>query len=128
MTSIGDRIRTLRQTRKHSQAELARLLGINQATIAGYESDRYQPSVTTLIDIANIYGVSVDYLVGVVQDDIDDDLVRAIKALSPADRIAARKIIAALADRGKIHPQPSADGLDDSTDDSPAATGNNKGR
>lgn len=127
MTSIGDRIRTLRQTRKHSQAELARLLGINQATIAGYESDRYQPSVTTLIDIANIYGVSVDYLVGVVQDDIDDDLVRAIKALSPADRIAARKIIAALADRGKIHPQPSADGLDDSTDDSPA-TGNNKSR
>lgn len=127
MTSIGDRIRTLRQTRKHSQAELARLLGINQATIAGYESDRYQPSVTTLIDIANIYGVSVDYLVGVVQDDIDDDLVRAIKALSPTDRIAARKIIAALADRGKIHPQPSADGLDDSTDDSPA-TGNNKSR
>lgn len=129
MNTLATRVKGLRQSRGYSQTELAKLLNVSQNTIASYESGRIQPSISALVKLAAVYDVTVDYLVGASPQAADDadDIAASIRALSPADRIAARKIIAALADRGKIHPQPSADGLDDSTDDSPA-TGNNKSR
>lgn len=127
--TLSTRIRALRQAQGRSQADLGRLVELGQNTIAGYESGRIQPSIPALVRLAAALGVTIDYLVGAKPPFTDDadDIAASIRALSPADRIAARKIIAALADRGKIHPQPSADGSDDSIDDSPA-TGNNKGR
>lgn len=57
-------IRTLRESQKMTQAELASKLGLSASTIGMYEQDRREPSLEVLKDIAVIFGVSVDYLLG----------------------------------------------------------------
>ena len=46
------------------QEQLARLLGVDRSTISSYESSMRQPSLGTLSRIADVFGVSTDYLLG----------------------------------------------------------------
>ncbi len=64
MFSIGERLASMRQQRGLSQAELARLLGIGQSTIAMYEKGRRLPEYRLLVRLADFFGVSTDYLLG----------------------------------------------------------------
>jgi len=47
-----------------TQTEIAKLLGIAQQTYAGYETGRNEPDIKTFIQLADIYKVSTDYLLG----------------------------------------------------------------
>ena len=73
---IGNIIKELRKERRITQAYLASKLGVNQSTIAGIEIGRREPSRELLVDIANYFNVSVDYLLGVKEDDKDESLVK----------------------------------------------------
>ena len=64
MPTLGNRLATLRKQKGLSQAELARLLGLGQSTIAMYERDKRQPDMDTLNRLADFFGVSADYLLG----------------------------------------------------------------
>ncbi len=57
--SIADRVKYLRNLRQLSQAELARISGASQATVAQIESGRKDPSVTTLKKLASALDVTV---------------------------------------------------------------------
>ena len=59
-----DRLLALRKDRRITQRKLAVDLGIDQASISSYESGKYYPTVEVLIKIANYFGVSTDYLLG----------------------------------------------------------------
>lgn len=59
---IGKTLTQLRLGRDYTQLELSKRLGIAQTTYAGYETGRHEPSITTLTNLANIYGVSLDYI------------------------------------------------------------------
>ena len=59
---MGERIAQLRRNRGMSQAKLARLLGLSTSAVAMYEQGRRSPSVPIIIDLANILGVTVNYL------------------------------------------------------------------
>ncbi len=54
----------MRQQKGLSQAELARLLGIGQSTIAMYEKNKRLPEYHLLVRLADFFGVSTDYLLG----------------------------------------------------------------
>ena len=58
------RIKEARQASGISQKELASRLGIAPATLSGYESGAHDPKSELLSEIANICGVSVDFLLG----------------------------------------------------------------
>ena len=58
------RIRDLREDRDLTQKELARLLKIHQTTYSDYELGRLNVPVAVLHQLADFYGVSVDYLLG----------------------------------------------------------------
>ncbi|MDT2714314.1 MULTISPECIES: helix-turn-helix domain-containing protein [Enterococcus] len=58
------RIKELRISKNIQQKALAELLGVSPRTIRIWESGKYEPSIDQLISIANILGVSIDYLVG----------------------------------------------------------------
>ena len=47
-----------------TQLEMARLLGINDVTLSGYELGKHNPKTDTLIKIAQLCNVTVDYLLG----------------------------------------------------------------
>ena len=64
------RLRDARNRRRITQTDLARILNVSQNTISQYEnSDRNMPN-DTLIKLALLYETSIDYLVGLTDDNI----------------------------------------------------------
>ena len=62
MNQIGQRMKTLREAHRLSQAEIAKLCGSNQATIVKMETGKTAPSVKVLVWLADYFHVSMDYL------------------------------------------------------------------
>ncbi len=60
---IKDKIKELRQKKSWSQGQLALKLKANQKQISAYERGVHIPSSEMLIKMAQIFDVSVDYLV-----------------------------------------------------------------
>lgn len=63
--NIAQRIKQLRELAHLTQQELADKLSISRSTLAGYESENKQPSYQVLAQIATIFKVPTDYLLGV---------------------------------------------------------------
>lgn len=57
-------LKTLREQRNLTQTELAKTLGISQRAYAHYEKGENEPSIETLIRLAEYYGVPVDVIIG----------------------------------------------------------------
>ncbi len=62
--NIGNRLAFLRDQRGLTQEELAASLGISRAALSHYEKGRREPDTETLGKIADLFQVSIDYLVG----------------------------------------------------------------
>ena len=58
----------LREERGWKQSDMARRLWVSQSTYSGYETGKIQVPVDTLLKLADIYDVSMDYLVGLPDD------------------------------------------------------------
>ncbi|MFL0095019.1 helix-turn-helix domain-containing protein [Tenacibaculum maritimum] len=64
MTKIGNKITELRKQKGWSQSELAKKVNASREAIGKYERNEASPSVDTAKNIADIFEVSLDYLVG----------------------------------------------------------------
>lgn len=62
---FGERIRLIRKKAKCSQKEFGSMLNIPQSTLSAYETDRMQPTVASLVNIATKFNVSLDWLCGI---------------------------------------------------------------
>ncbi|SFT03813.1 helix-turn-helix domain-containing protein [Marininema halotolerans] len=58
------RLRYLRKSKKLTQEEVARAIGIPRTTYTGYENGNREPDFETLQKLADFYNVSADYLLG----------------------------------------------------------------
>jgi len=65
---LGKRISGLREERKLTQRELARILGITRAALSHYENDRRQPTYDTLIKITQYFSVSMESVMEIGND------------------------------------------------------------
>lgn len=63
-SSFRDMLRLLRRANGWAQREVAERLHINRSTYAYYETGRTRPEYETLVNIAKLHGVSVDFLLG----------------------------------------------------------------
>lgn len=63
MTS--EHIKALREARGWTQAELARRLNITRNGVNSWEQGLSMPSPACLVDLAKLFSVSTDYLLGV---------------------------------------------------------------
>jgi transcriptional regulator with XRE-family HTH domain len=61
---IGKRLIELRNKKKMTQKEVAAKLKISRSTYSNYESDFREPDFKNVEILADIFGVSVDYLLG----------------------------------------------------------------
>lgn len=61
---IMNRIKEIRTMRGIKQIDLCKQLGITQGALSGWETGRYQPDISALKKMSEIFGVSVDYLIG----------------------------------------------------------------
>lgn len=61
---IGSRLKGLRKEKKMTQSELGELLNVTKVSVCCYEKGTRTPSLETLDDLSNIFGVKVDYFLG----------------------------------------------------------------
>lgn len=61
-------IRTLRRENKKLQTQLAEYLNVKQTTYSKYELGKINIPVEVLIKLADLYDVSLDYIVGRSED------------------------------------------------------------
>ena len=62
--TIGDRFLACRTKLGKTQGEISLLLRISRAQLANIEGDRSKPGLEMLVRAADLFGVSVDYLLG----------------------------------------------------------------
>lgn len=62
---IADRIKYLREQLGMTQARLARQLGITRSSVNAWEMGISVPSTQYIVELAHIFRVSTDYLLGV---------------------------------------------------------------
>lgn len=60
--SFGERLRILRNERKLNQAQCADIFNLSSSAIGSYERNEREPAYAHLVEFANYYNVSIDYL------------------------------------------------------------------
>ncbi len=68
MFDFGDNLRQLREKHNLSQKQFGEKIGRSKSVVSAYENNLKIPSLDILTTIANLYHVSLDYLVGVEKE------------------------------------------------------------
>lgn len=64
MSVFSERLKIERKKAGLTQEEVAEKLGITRPAYTQYETDKTQPNLETAAKLADLYKVSLDYLVG----------------------------------------------------------------
>ena len=64
MVDFSQRLKRVRMDRHMTQAQVAKKIGVTASMVSSYETDIRLPSYDVMIRIADLFGVSVDYLLG----------------------------------------------------------------
>lgn len=108
MANLGELLAELRLDKRMTQKELANILHVTVGTISNYENGIHLPDVAKLINLADIFGVTTDYLLGrcestfspdvfseqIVDDKTVGDFIRILRLLPPENRNALALIMA----------------------------------
>jgi transcriptional regulator with XRE-family HTH domain len=82
--TFGEHITTLRKRKSISQSELGKAVGTSGDIIGKYERDEVKPSVEVASKIADALEVSLDFLVGKTNVEID---AKALKRLQDIQKL-----------------------------------------
>lgn len=64
MVIFAHRLKNLRNQLNLSQEELGKMLGVSKVSISKYENGLQHPDLEKLLQLSDIFGVSIDYLLG----------------------------------------------------------------
>ena len=90
--NFGDKLKTLRKSRKLTQQQLADLVGVAKSVISYYESGDRFPSNEVLIKLAQTFHVTTDYLLNVERvrtlnvSDLSDEDIAVLETVANALR------------------------------------------
>lgn len=98
------RIKELRKEKNISQSKLAEEINLSNGAIGNYEQGLREPDISTLIALADYFGVSIDYLVEHSPAGSSDnpftadelELIGEYRKLDAADQARLFKIVKAL--------------------------------
>lgn len=91
---VADRIKYLREQKGLSQTALAKQLGITRSSVNAWELGISVPSTQYLVEIAYIFKVSTDYLLG-----IDATATVSVSGLEEQDIQLVHRLIAHLREK-----------------------------
>jgi transcriptional regulator with XRE-family HTH domain len=86
---FAQRLLQARKKRKMSQEELAKMLGVHSPIVGRYERGEVKPSIEVAAKIAEALGVSLDYLTGSTEEELDKAAInrlQQIAKLSPKEK------------------------------------------
>ncbi len=81
-----NRIKELREDRDLRQIDISEKVGIDQKTLSNYETGKTNPDSFAIIKLAEFFGVTCDYLLGVSER----NLLNADEVLNEIDDIKKR--------------------------------------
>ena len=113
MKELYERIRDLREDHDLKQSEVAERIGTTQQYYSKYETGRHELPIRFLNKLAELYGVSTDYILGrtdcpdgvnkygekLTDDYSVDELVGDVLSLSPKAREAVKEYVELWKDR-----------------------------
>ena len=67
---IAERLKALRKSSGLTQKELAEIIGVRKSAISLYEINQCDPADPIKINIAKYFDISLDYLIGVIDDEV----------------------------------------------------------
>ena len=88
MIMVADRIKSIREQNHLTQTELAKRLGITRSSVNAWEMGISVPSTQYLTELASLFHVSTDYLLG-----IDGTSTIDISGLTDEDKFIVLTII-----------------------------------
>ncbi len=109
--TLGQRIQELRKKAKLSQGDLASKIDISYPQMSRYEIKEVQPPADVLKRLADVFGVSIDYLVNGSLNDkaentIDDNELlqqfKEVELMNEDDRSTIKKLIDAFITKKKV--------------------------
>ena len=59
---FGDRVKQMREAHNFSQVQLATRLHVSKQAVSNWENNNIMPSIEMLIKLADLFGVSTDFL------------------------------------------------------------------
>lgn len=100
------RYRECRERAGLSQKAAAISLGVKAPSMSDWENGKSQPSIEHLIAMAKLYGVSVDFLLGVetsqnVSTDTSEELQELVDAVPEESKPLIKGFVKLLADNAK---------------------------
>ena len=78
---LGEKLKSLRESRNWTQADLAKRLNKAVSTISGYESDAHAIPLDVLASISLLFGISTDELL-----DLETSESLSLSGLAPAQQ------------------------------------------
>ncbi|MCI5498022.1 MAG: helix-turn-helix domain-containing protein [Clostridiales bacterium] len=96
VAKLSERLKQLRLEKDLRQDQLAKLVHVEKSSISMYENDVRQPSYEVLLRYADIFGVSVDYLLGRTTDRSLD-----LSGLTAADIALITKLVDSMAAKNR---------------------------
>ncbi|MBR2724539.1 MAG: helix-turn-helix transcriptional regulator [Ruminococcus sp.] len=87
---VAKNIAELRLLNNMTQAELAEKLNYSDKTISKWERGESSPDISVLVEIADIFGVSLDYIVR--SESIDKELIESHKAQKNYNHVAIASV------------------------------------
>lgn len=105
ISTMAERIRTLRKEKKLTQLELAQLLNVTDKAVSKWESSEGNPDISLLSRLSEIFGITIDYLLtGKVQEE-------KILLMSKAELCAKTDDLNLVDEMVNNPPQPDEKGL-----------------
>lgn len=94
---IGERLRKLRKENKVKQEELANIIGVQKSAVSLYERNRNSPSDKHKVEIARYFDVSLDYLLGFIDEQVpcynEKQFMRLPDDLTDEDRMLMKNYL-----------------------------------
>lgn len=112
MIMLSKRLIDIREARNFTIEEVALSIGISRKTLGRYENGKSMPRLELLVDLADFYSVSIDYLLGKtdvadindslkglnIVSDYEMSLIRKMREMSSDNRVRCEERIQALSE------------------------------
>jgi transcriptional regulator with XRE-family HTH domain len=84
--SFGKRLTEARKSKGMSQEDIAKMLNTKSPVIGRYEREEMTPSVEVATKLASILEVSLDYLVGNTEMQLDKSIIKRIQQIQSLNK------------------------------------------
>ncbi len=97
MVDFGIRLKELRKEKNLTQKQLATRIGVKNSIISFYEMGDRNPTPEIIIELAKVFHVTTDYLMGVEKEE-----TVSVSGLNDHDKQIIRSLIDTLRDKNEI--------------------------